>query len=136
MVWTGALNAGGYGLAQVNGVMGGIHRHLWIEVMGPIPEGLVVDHLCHVRNCAALKHLRLATSQQNASYRKGAQSNSVSGVRGVSWCPKKLRWRASAVHARKTYHVGYFRDLEEAAEATKRKRLELRRDTNPYFGTE
>lgn len=41
------------------------HRLFWELANGVIPEGLVIDHLCKVRNCVNPSHLRLATPRQN-----------------------------------------------------------------------
>lgn len=42
------------------------HRVAWIAEYGPIPPGLVVDHLCHERRCINVEHLRLLTNFENA----------------------------------------------------------------------
>jgi hypothetical protein len=41
------------------------------------------------------------------------------GVRGVSWCKSKGKWRAAIYVKNKQTHVGYFDTLEEAAVARK-----------------
>jgi hypothetical protein len=42
------------------------HRFAYELLIGPIPEGLTLDHLCEVRNCVNPAHLRPATNGDNA----------------------------------------------------------------------
>lgn len=41
------------------------HRAAWMLVNGPVPEGMVLDHICRDRACINLKHLRVVTQQEN-----------------------------------------------------------------------
>lgn len=41
------------------------HRYSWELHNGPIPDGLVIDHLCRVRNCVNPAHMRVVTFRQN-----------------------------------------------------------------------
>ena len=57
------------------------HKLVWIQANGPIPKGMVVDHICHTeavakgeckggwscehRSCVNLEHLRLITQREN-----------------------------------------------------------------------
>src|SRR5690606_16828984 len=79
------------------------HRYVWESVNGPIPEGLVVDHICHNRACVNAEHLRLATRAQNNMNRSGPQSISTSRIRGVRWEPSRSRWIAQVAHGDKYY---------------------------------
>jgi hypothetical protein len=69
IVWTGTLNRpGGYGVLAVqnrNTTMGA-HRYAWERVHGPIPKGMQIDHICKVKFCVNVNHLRLATPQENS----------------------------------------------------------------------
>lgn len=46
-VWTGARFTVGYGQHTVNSAPVYAHRFSYELSMGPIPEGLTIDHLCH-----------------------------------------------------------------------------------------
>lgn len=50
-LWTGCLNSCGYGCWAVNGKSQLTHRLAYEALVGPIPEGLTIDHLCRVRAC-------------------------------------------------------------------------------------
>lgn len=41
------------------------HKVIYEREVGPIPEGLVLDHLCRRRNCVALHHLEPVTKSEN-----------------------------------------------------------------------
>jgi hypothetical protein len=66
-VFRGGLNSGGYGQVSINGVPVGVHRIVYEREVGPIPAGLVVDHMCRNRACCNVDHLRVVTYQVNAT---------------------------------------------------------------------
>jgi hypothetical protein len=41
------------------------HIHAWTEANGPVPEGMVLDHLCGNRGCKAVHHLEAVTQSEN-----------------------------------------------------------------------
>ena len=45
--------------------MVGSHRFAYELLVGPIPAGLVLDHLCRVRNCCNPAHLLTGTHSDN-----------------------------------------------------------------------
>lgn len=68
-LWTGAVQPQGYGSWAVN--RGGerlaflAHRLSYEELVGPIPNGLTIDHLCRVRLCVRPTHLEAVTQRVN-----------------------------------------------------------------------
>lgn len=75
-VWTGRLNTGGYGGIHL-GRHQLAHRVVWILLVGEIPDGLTLDHLCCTpeecaggptcphRGCVNPAHLTPATIGEN-----------------------------------------------------------------------
>lgn len=64
-LWTGADNGNGYAVFSVSGTNALAHRVSYELVNGPIPEGLVIDHLCRVRLCVNPAHLEAVTTSVN-----------------------------------------------------------------------
>jgi len=64
-VWTAATNGRGYGVIGVNGRQTYAHRLSYEIHVGPIPEGLAIDHLCRNRGCVNADHLEAVTTAEN-----------------------------------------------------------------------
>jgi len=64
-LWTGGKIGQGYGEIVVRKKTWMAHRLSWELLVGPIPTGLVIDHLCRVRNCINPEHLEPVTDQVN-----------------------------------------------------------------------
>lgn len=101
------------------------HRVSYEDAYGPIPPRLRIDHKCYEPSCVRPDHLRLATDKQNAENRQGAQANSKSGIRGVTWNSQWGKWTVQVRHNQKLHFFGYYTDLQEAAEVARLKRIEL-----------
>lgn len=55
----------GYGIIWNRGTMRRVHREVFEVMRFPIPEDLVLDHLCRNRNCCNPMHLDPVTHQVN-----------------------------------------------------------------------
>ena len=63
--WQGWINKG-YGMASVPGRGNvGVHRLTYELLVGPIPFGLHLDHLCRNPSCVNPAHLEPVTAQEN-----------------------------------------------------------------------
>jgi len=77
-LWQGAQTTG-YGSAW-NGVRTVLtHRWVYERLVGPVPEGLVLDHLCRVRNCVNVLHLEPVTSGENTRRGPGSVTHCSRG---------------------------------------------------------
>ena len=84
MLWWGTVTHGGYGVLRIKGKIQRAHRYSWERSVGPIPDGLFLDHTCHTPACVNVEHLRLATATQNGQHRRGRRSNRTNNyARGV-----------------------------------------------------
>ncbi|RIK36052.1 MAG: HNH endonuclease [Chloroflexi bacterium] len=64
-LWKGSISPEGYGRLSINNYPVYAHRWSYEHFVGPIPEGLVLDHLCRVRNCVNPYHLEIVTTREN-----------------------------------------------------------------------
>jgi hypothetical protein len=64
-IWSGAWNGAGYGVAWFDKKRIGAHRAAWMTLVGEIPAGLELDHLCRNRACVNPAHLRVCTHRDN-----------------------------------------------------------------------
>jgi hypothetical protein len=91
-----------------------MHRFLMDE-----PEGLQVDHRNHITTDNRRSNLRIVTQSVNQMNRKGAQRNSKSGHRGISFHRTTGKFRFVATINGKQKHMGLFGTAEDALEARK-----------------
>jgi hypothetical protein len=65
--WTGGKQDRRYGIFHPNGSATGemAHRFAWELLVGPIPDGLTLDHLCRNPSCVNPDHLEPVTIAEN-----------------------------------------------------------------------
>lgn len=88
------------------------YRVAYIMEVGPVPDDMVLDHVCHNRRCVNPKHLRLATKSQNCMNRV-IRSDNTSGYTGVCFFKPQGKW-AAYINGK---FIGYFNTVEDAARA-------------------
>ena len=64
-IWGGAVTSSGYGSIGYRGVTHSTHRLAYALLVGPIPEGLAIDHVCRVKRCCNPDHLEAVTYAEN-----------------------------------------------------------------------
>jgi HNH endonuclease len=64
-MWTAALKAEGYGHFRTPPGYSYAHRYAYELLVGPIPDGLQLDHLCRNRACVRPEHLDPVTQMEN-----------------------------------------------------------------------
>lgn len=74
-VFKGYKDKLGYGKVSNKGGSTLVHVVVWVKEKGPVPEGLELDHVCRVRACCNVNHLRAVTHQVNVT----------ENVVGTSW---------------------------------------------------
>lgn len=93
----------------------------------PIPDGYIADHINHNGLDNRNKNLRAATQAQNARNARYPKENCSSKYRGVCYNKQTKKWRAIIVFNRKRRQIGYFQDEKEAARA-------YDREAKKFFG--
>ena len=64
-VWLGCVQANGYARMTIGGRTQYAHRVSYEAFVGPIPEGLFLDHLCRNTRCVNPAHLEPVTNREN-----------------------------------------------------------------------
>lgn len=119
-----AARRGRYGFFNVPPTTIGAHRYAYQAAHGPVPEGLVVDHMCRNSICVNPNHLQAVTVSENGQNHSGPTRRNRSGVRGVWWCKTWKRWTGQVWVDGRSYTIGHHASLESAAKAI----IELRNE--------
>lgn len=64
-IWQAQVPPDGYGRIHVNGKPTLAHRASYEAFVGPIPDGLHIDHLCFTKRCVNPAHLEPVTQAEN-----------------------------------------------------------------------
>ena len=108
--WTGYKYNNGYAGMSWQGKQQLLHRLSYQHFVGAIPDGLVLDHLCRVKNCVNPDHLEAVTSRENS--RRAMRTHCVNGHEftaanvyipkdGKRYCRECRRTRVREYQARK-----------------------------------
>lgn len=64
-MWLGSRQGKGYGSIKYQGRIRQAHAVSYEVFVGPIPDGMQLDHLCAVKHCINPKHLEPVTGREN-----------------------------------------------------------------------
>lgn len=128
-LWTAFTDGDGYGTFRLNRRSYRAHRLAYEDAKGQIPEGLVIDHLCRVRNCVNPDHLEAVTSVENvmrgdtlgarnrdkSHCDKGHEFTDENTGRQSSKTPKRycLQCERDRNKARRAYLTNYMREYRQ-----------------------
>ncbi len=92
--WTHRTSAAGYGRHRVAARDVSAHRFAYELLIGPIPEGLQLDHLCRNTSCVNPDHLEPVTARENTLRGFGPSSINAKKthcLRGHEFTPENTR---------------------------------------------
>lgn len=108
ITFEGCIAKEGYGRKGRDGKVYNAHRLAWIEAHGPIPDGLVVDHVCRNRACVNLNHLRLLTRKKNLAIGIVHNRTKTHCPRGHEYDRTDSRGRRECSICRKAQALAYY----------------------------
>ena len=77
--WTASKNEHGYGHFWNGSRVAPAHRWSLEFHVGPVPEGLELDHFCRNRSCVNPEHLEPVTRAENNRRAAAAQTHCING---------------------------------------------------------
>lgn len=90
-VWQKAISSTGYGSFYYDGRVQRAHRISYMHYVGPIPDNLVLDHLCRNKACVNPAHLEVVTHKTNVLRGIGPSANNAKKTacpRGHEYTPE------------------------------------------------
>lgn len=92
-VWVAGKSPLGYGRFGVGSNTYLAHRIVYEALVGPVPDGLELDHLCRNPSCVNPGHLEPVTHAENM--RRGANANKTHCPNGHEYTPENTHIRSS-----------------------------------------
>lgn len=78
-IWTGSYSSPGYGQAWDGSRTRPAHSLIYELLVGPIPDGMELDHLCRVRACVNPDHIEPVTHAENMRRSTEARTHCIHG---------------------------------------------------------
>lgn len=105
--WQGPVNHNGYGQMYAHKKKMTTHRFSYESFIGPVPDGLQIDHLCRNRKCCNPDHLEAVTQRENmlrGEAPTGINARKTHCIRGHEYTPENTRIRSKGYRMCRACH--------------------------------
>ena len=104
-LWVGTVNDRGYGTFWNGKKTYRAHRFSYEMHIGPIKEGLEIDHLCRIKTCVNPDHLEAVTHRENV-LRGNAGQEFAEKQRSKTHCPQGHPYSGNNLYINPLGHRG------------------------------
>ena len=135
--WMGAASGLGHGRINRGGKSVAPYRMMYELKVGPIPDGLVIDHLCRNPRCLNPDHMEPVTSGENVLRGVGPSAMAARQercCRGHEYTPENVVWLydGRARGCRECRRMWSRRNLQKKREANAQRRLMMSPEDRAY----
>lgn len=123
----GTLLNEGYYVTSVNRIKYFIHRIIFCIHNNCEGVDFIIDHIDRNKSNNSPENLRTVTKSENGLNRLATSSN-TSGFKNISWSKTDKAWRVQIGINNKRFHIGLYKDLEEAKVVAEQARAEHHKD--------
>lgn len=96
-VWIGARHGTGYGGFTVRGRQTTTaHRFAYETLVGPVPDGMTIDHLCRNRICCNPEHLEVVTYSENNQRSWDIRPRRAACPKGHLYTPENVYYQGTS----------------------------------------
>ena len=119
----GSISKEGYKFGRLDGKTVKAHRIIWKMIHGTDPDGQI-DHINGIRDDNRAENLRSVDERDNRANAELYKTNK-SGCHGVRWNKATNNWRVTISRDKKRYHIGMFKNIDDAIAARKKAEASL-----------
>lgn len=130
-LWIGAGTGAGYGGVFFHGKNHRAHRVFYSVLVGEIPDGLELDHICRERSCVNPTHLEAVTRSENTKRGIGP-AMAAKRQMSITHCPNGHEYtpQNTSMRAPSEFHPNGFRECRECISVRNKRyqdRIRMRR---------
>ncbi len=91
-LFTGATQSRGYGSVGIGNKRTALaHRVAYEAIVGPIPDGMTIDHLCLNKTCLNPEHMEIVTRAENTRRAHAGRGRCYCDAADCALCYERLR---------------------------------------------
>lgn len=126
LLWNGSKDRNGYGKTRYQGTHGLVHRIVYQQTQGVVPEGMEIGHLCEFSSCVEPTHLKAMTRKENMSTARNVHRNKTHCPKGHPYAGQRPVPSGKRV-CRICVAERHYRDMEDPVKRARHNELKRSR---------